>query len=248
MKKYEAVFILDVRKVEDEGKAFSEEFFNNNKPEYNGEQHINRGVLHHFLHRLVKIDMQYAPFLYIGGERKINMPFTFDAGDRKITVALGGTIDRVDIKGDTINIIDYKTGRSSRESKTSLDNIFAHETSSAGYRLQAFLYSIMLDELLKGCKCIGNGDFEWIEKVRKECARKIAPSLLYIHDPENSSRESFIVDVLKNPVTDITDIKEEYMQKLTEVLQEIFDENKPFTPAKNERTCEYCDYRKICGK
>ena len=26
MKKYEAVFILDMRKVEDEGKAFSEEF------------------------------------------------------------------------------------------------------------------------------------------------------------------------------------------------------------------------------
>lgn len=229
-------------------KAFSEEFFNNNKPEYNGEQYINRGVLHHFLLRLVKIDMQYAPFLYIGGERKINMPFTIDAGDRKITVVLGGTIDRVDIKGDIINIVDYKTGRSSRESKTSLDNIFAHETSSAGYRLQAFLYSIMLDELLKGNKCIGDGDFEWIEKVRKECARKIAPSLLYIHDPENSLRESFIVDVLKNPVTDITDIKEEYMHKLAEILQEIFDESKPFTPAKNERTCEYCDYRKICGK
>ena len=29
MKKYEAVFILDVRKVEDEGKAFSEEFGKN---------------------------------------------------------------------------------------------------------------------------------------------------------------------------------------------------------------------------
>lgn len=229
-------------------RAFSREFFNNNKSVYNGEQYINRGVLHHFLLRLVKIDMQYAPFLYIGGERKINMPFTLDVDGREITVALGGTIDRVDIKGDTINIVDYKTGRSNRESKTSLDDIFANEISSAGYRLQAFLYSVILDELLKGKESVGCNDFGWVEKVRKEYARKIAPSLLYIHDPENSMRESFIVDILKTPVTDISAIKDEYMQKLTGVLQEIFDVGKPFTAAKNERTCEYCDFRKICGK
>jgi ATP-dependent helicase/DNAse subunit B len=189
----------------------------------------------------------YAPFLYIGGERKINMPYTFNTGDRSITVALGGTIDRVDIKDGTINILDYKTGRSSRESKTSLENVFAHETSTAGYRLQAFLYSIILDDVLKGKECVGKSDFTWIDKVKKECARKIAPSLLYIHD-QNSQREEFIVDVEKVPVTDISAIKEEYMQKLTEVLEEIFDIEKPFTPAKNVKTCEYCDFRKICGK
>lgn len=228
--------------------AFTKVFFNNSKTEYNGEQYINRGVLYRFLLRLLKMDMEYAPFTYIGGERVINMPYTIDCKDRKLTVALGGKIDRVDIKDATINIVDYKTGRSKRETKTSLENIFENQTQTAAYRLQAFLYSIILDELLKGNRTVGNKDFAWIDEIKKQGARKISPSLLYLHDPENSSRENFVVDVLNEPVKNICTIKEEYMTRLKSVLEEIFDVDKPFVPASNEKSCENCDYRKICGK
>ena len=197
---------------------------------------------------MVKIDMEYAPFIYIGGERKINIPYTIDVNGRSINTAIGGIIDRVDIKDDTINIIDYKTGRSDNDTKTSLENIFANEISSAGYRLQAFLYSIILDELLKGKSTIGIGDFEWINKIKSNTARKISPSLIYINAPANTSRENFVVDVMKQPVTDITTIKEEYLEKMQSVLQEIFDADTPFVPAKDEKKCEFCDYREICGK
>jgi CRISPR/Cas system-associated exonuclease Cas4 (RecB family) len=192
--------------------------------------------------------MEYAPFTYIGGERVINMPYTIDCNGTKLTVALGGKIDRVDIKDSTINIIDYKTGRNKRETKTSLENIFENKISSAAYRMQAFLYSIILDELLKGNHTVGDKDFAWIEEIRRKEARKISPSLLYIHDTENSSREKFVVDVLNEPIKDICTIKEEYMTRLKSVLEEIFDINKPFMPASNEKNCENCDYRKICGK
>lgn len=228
--------------------AFSIEFFNGGKAEYNGEQYINRGVLHHFLLRLVKIDCKFAPFLYIGGERKINMPYTIESNGRRIEIALGGTIDRIDIKNGTINVVDYKTGKNNNDTKTSLDDIFAHEGSSSGYRLQAFLYSIILDELLKGKVCVGNKDFRWIEKVKAESARKISPALLYIHDPLNSTRDNFVVDIQKTPVDDITSIKSEYMEKLDAVLNEIFDIDKPFKATADEKKCEFCDYRKICGK
>ena len=53
---------------------------------------------------------------------------------------------------------------------------------------------------------------------------------------------------MKQPVTDITTIKEEYLEKMQSVLQEIFDADKPFVPAKDEKKCEFCDYREICGK
>ena len=129
-----------------------------------------------------------------------------------------------------------------------MENIFANEISSAGYRLQAFLYSIILDELLKGKSTIGNGDFEWINKIKSNPARKISPSLIYINAPANATRENFVVDVMKQPVTDITTIKEEYLEKMQSVLQEIFDADKPFVPAKDEKKCEFCDYREICGK
>ena len=228
--------------------AFSSEFFNGNKVEYNGEQYINRGVLHHFLVRLLKIDYHYAPFQYVGGERTISMPYTINCPGYSIDAALGGKIDRVDIKDGTINIVDYKTGQSSKETKTSLDNVFANEITSAGNRLQAFLYSIILDELMNGKNPIGKGDFEWLQTVKTSAARKISPSLLYIHNPENTQRENFVIDVSSEPVTDIRAIKDDYMQKLDAVLSDIFDCGKQFTPATDCKKCEYCDYRKICGR
>lgn len=227
--------------------AFSSEFFNGNKVEYNGEQYINRGVLHHFLLRLVKMDYRYAPFVYIGGERLISMPYTIKCPGYDIDASIGGTIDRVDIKDGTINIIDYKTGQKSNDTKTSLDEIFADEITSAGNRRQAFLYSIILDELLNGATVVGDEDFEWIEKVKAQPARRISPSLLYIHAPTITQRENFVIDVSSAPVTDIKTIKEEYLSKLDNVLKEIFSSGK-FTPTTDCKKCEFCDYRNICGK
>ncbi len=228
-------------------KAFKKEFFKNNRPEYNGEQFINRGVLHHFLLRLVKLDSGYAPFKYIGSEKEVSIPYTIRANGTEIELRLGGKIDRIDTKGDTINIIDYKTGYSSTETKTSLENIFAFETKSAANRLQAFLYSVVIEEMLCGNAPVHKEE-NWLQELKMHDTRKVSPSLLYIHNMENVKREEYTIDILKNPVTDISTIKKEYMEKLTTVIEEIFDVNTPFSPCDDKKRCEYCDYRKICGK
>lgn len=224
-------------------KAFRTEFFKNNKPVYNGEQYIKRGVLHHFLLRLVKMDAEYAPFSYIGSETEIDMPFTFTSAGNSISVKLGGTIDRVDCKGDTVNIVDYKTGGGDKlDGNMSLDDIFVHKTKAAGYHLQAFLYSIALRNALAG----NSGG--WISKITSPGKRKISPQLLYIHQKDNAKRGDYVVNVEKNPVNDIAAIETEYMSKLQAILEEIFDIDKPFLPAKECKKCEYCDYKEICGK
>lgn len=228
--------------------AFSKEFFNGNNAEYNGEQYINRDVLHRFLKKLVKIDYDFAPFTYVDGEQSISMPYTINCAGYDIDAALGGKIDRVDIKDGTINIVDYKTGVYKSEEKTSLDDIFANEITSAGNRIQAFMYSVILDELMNGKEPVGGEDFKWLDTVKASAARKISPSLLYIHTPNDPQRENFIIDVSSVPVTDIRDIKEEYMIRLDAVLKEIFDNNIPFKPTCNSDTCKYCDYKEICGR
>ena len=214
---------------------------------YNGEQFINRGVLHHFLLHLVKLDSGYAPFKYIDSEKEVSIPYTIRANGTEIELRLGGKIDRIDTKGDTINIIDYKTGYSSTETKTSLENIFAFETKSAANRLQAFLYSVVIEEMLCGNAPVHKEE-NWLQELKMHDTRKVSPSLLYIHNMENVKREEYTIDILKNPVTDISTIKKEYMEKLTTVIEEIFDVNTPFSPCDDKKRCEYCDYRKICGK
>ena len=226
--------------------AFKSEFFKNNKPVYNGEQYIKRGVMHRFLLRLVKMDAAYAPFNYVGSEAKIEMPFAFTCSGNSINVKIGGTIDRIDSKGDTINIIDYKTGGGeSTDGNMSLDDVFAHKAKAAGYHLQAFLYSIALKNALSGgCPCNSG----WVKKIDPVAERKISPSLLYVHHKDNAERTDFVIKVQKNPVEDISAIEAEYMKRLQQVLTNIFDIDKPFVPATDSKKCEYCDYKEICGK
>ena len=226
--------------------AFKSEFFKNNKPVYNGEQYIKRGVMHRFLLRLVKMDAAYAPFKYVGSEAKIEMPFAFTGSGNSINVKIGGTIDRIDSKGDTINIIDYKTGGGeSTDGNMSLDEVFAHKAKAAGYHLQAFLYSIALKNALSGgCPCNSG----WVKKIDPVAERKISPSLLYVHHKDNAERTDFVIKVQKNPVEDISAIEAEYMKRLQQVLTDIFDIDKPFVPATDSKKCEYCDYKEICGK
>ena len=226
--------------------AFKSEFFKNNKPVYNGEQYIKRGVMHRFLLRLVKMDAAYAPFNYVGSEAKIEMPFAFTGSGNSINVKIGGTIDRIDSKGDTINIIDYKTGGGeSTDGNMSLDDVFAHKAKAAGFHLQAFLYSIALKNAISGgCPCNSG----WVKKIDPVAERKISPSLLYVHHKDNAERTDFVIKVQKNPVEDISAIEAEYMKRLQQVLTDIFDIDKPFVPATDSKKCEYCDYKDICGK
>ncbi len=226
--------------------AFRTEYFKNNTPVYNGEQYIKRGVMHHFLLRLVKMDAAYAPFQYVGSEAKIEMPCSFVSGCNNISVKLGGTIDRVDCKGDTIDVVDYKTGGGEKDDgNMSLDDIFAHKKKAAGYHLQAFLYSIALRDALMDSSCNG---CEWVKKITSPDARKISPQLLYVHHKDNASRKEYVVKMAKTPVDDISVIETEYMSRMEALLAEIFDIDKPFVPATDSKKCEYCDYKEICGK
>ncbi|MBQ5887799.1 MAG: exodeoxyribonuclease V subunit gamma, partial [Bacteroidaceae bacterium] len=192
--------------------AFKTEYFKNNTPVYNGEQYIKRGVMHHFLLRLVKMDAAYTPFQYIASEAKIEMPCNFTSGGNNISVRLGGTIDRVDSKGDTVDVADYKTGGGEKEdANMSLDDIFAHKKKAAGYHLQAFLYSIALRNALMSSSC---NACEWVKKISSPDVRKISPQLLYVHHKDSASRKEFVVGLNKTPVEDISVIETEYMNRM----------------------------------
>ena len=238
--------------------AFKKEFFKKGKLEYNGEQYIKRGVLNNYLLRLAKIDADYADFLYIGSEKSIRIAHPLKCNGFDAQLRIGGKIDRIDVKGDTVNIVDYKTGSADKKESISLDDIFGNNADSAGYRLQAFLYAIALDELLnKSTDMILERDLAWVNDVVKSGAQKVAPSLLYMKKSkdkktkqpiDNISREDCIIKLDKEAVTDIKSLKEEFIAKLDDVLYEIFDIDTPFSFAQNEKSCEYCKYKGICGK
>lgn len=234
-------------------KAFQEIFFKGGEPVYNGEQYINRGMLRRFLQHLLRMDIsalsKQQNMYYICGEEKVSMPFGIESNGIKMEFEIGGTIDRIDVTGDTVNIVDYKTGGGAHETKTTLDDIFAQETKSSGYRLQSFLYSAVINRLLAGETVNVYGkESGWVNRLKPLKPTKVSPYLLYVQKENNAPRMDYTVDVDGDPVTDISEIKDDFMERIRSVLIEMFDPNVQFTPADNEKRCEFCDYRKICGR
>lgn len=237
-------------------KAFKKEFFKEGKIEYNGEQYINRGVLLKFLLHLARMDAEYADFVYVGSEKNVRIAHPLKCNGFDVRLKIGGKIDRIDIKGDTVSIVDYKTGSPETKVSVSLDDIFACKAKTAGNRLQAFLYSIAMDEIIKREEEVPAGsDLAWINDVKQKGVKKVSPVLLYVKDVKSSDskdqrreREKCIIELEKIPVVDISVLKDEFIKRIDEVIYEIFDIDKPFTFVQDKRKCERCNYRNICGR
>ena len=63
-----------------------------------------------FLRRLLEIDMELAPFHLVSLEGNYHAPLEVNINGRKVSIHIGGKIDRVDKVNDTFRILDYKTG------------------------------------------------------------------------------------------------------------------------------------------
>lgn len=209
-------------------KAFKEEFFKNDeKPTYNGEQFINREVIHRFLKRLIRMDAEHAPFRYLGSEKDIYFTLDIPYGNNSMKIQIGGRVDRMDIKNETLEIIDYKTG-GQEDNPKDLAQVFALEGKNMGYIFQVLLYSIAAIESGK--------------------ADKVSPSLLYIHRKSSARRPDFVVTMNKQPITDVNILREEFKILLKEKIKEIFNPEIPFAPTCDESRCLWCDFKKLCGK
>lgn len=210
--------------------AFNEIFFKKNqgKPIYDGEQFINREVLHRFLLRLIKCDAQHAPFKYIGSEQEVSFSMeTQTATGKKIKLKLGGRVDRMDEKNGTLEIIDYKTG-GKEETPKGLEQVFAYEGEHPGYIFQSILYSVAA--------------------IESGMTKKASPSLMYIHRDSQAKREDYIVKIGGVPINDVNSLRNDFLEFMQNKLDEIFNINVPFTPTDDIKRCEWCDYKDICSR
>lgn len=148
--------------------AFKEKFFHvplTEQPEYNGTQLIHSKVIASYLRQLLRNDLQYAPFRMEGMEQDVREMMEIDTPQGKLALQIGGTIDRLDSKGDTLRIVDYKTGGTPKTPEN-IEQLFTPADNRPNYIFQTFLYAAIL--------------------CRKQ-SLKVAPSLLYIHRAASES-------------------------------------------------------------
>lgn len=213
--------------------AFKEKFFHvaqTEQPEYNGTQLIHSKVIASYLRQLLRNDLQYAPFCMEAMEEPVEEVMEINTPSGKLLLKIGGNIDRIDSKGDTLRIVDYKTGGIPKIPEN-IEQLFTPANNRPNYIFQTFLYAAILS-----CKQ----------------SLKVAPALLYIHRAASESYSPVIEMGMprqpKVPVSNFSFYEDEFNERLKKLLQEIYDPEIPFDQTEDTKGCEYCEFRGVCKR
>lgn len=120
--------------------GFKKLFFNlppDEQPEYNGIQLINSAVILKYVQQLLRNDLRYAPFTFVGSEQPVYENITIQAADKIIQSRIGGIIDRMDTKDGTLRIVDYKTGGDA-DTPANIASLFIPDKKRSNYVSKPF--------------------------------------------------------------------------------------------------------------
>ena len=227
--------------------AFSEELFKVSskdfKPKYNGLQLINKEVIANYLKQLITIDTRQAPFTIIGLELVVSTQITVPTGTPKNTFKIGGFIDRLDAVAasgnpgesnlaERIRVIDYKTGRAQTSHPKDVAEIFdrtmLHKHSD--YYLQALLYSIIVKH----------------SKSLNPAAEPVSPGLLFIQNARAEDYDPTLKFGKGLRIEDVSEYELEFMDGIKDLISEIYDLARPFSPTEDKQKCDACPYAALC--
>lgn len=226
--------------------AFAEQLFRlksgSKIPEYNGLQLINREVITSYLKQLLRIDQKLAPYTLLGLEKQVNQTFEFNTPIGNKTITLGGFIDRLDAVAangnpgldniaERIRVIDYKTGRMPSRFPADVATIFDPSKLSlhTDYYLQALLYSII----------VGN------DARLNKAHDPVSPGLLFIQQSGSKDYDPTL-KFGRNPILNMAEYQDEFMQHIEALISEICDPNLPLVATADKQRCEHCPFAALC--
>lgn len=202
---------------------------------YDGQLMIARKVVMTYLRQLLEHDRRTGEIRLVSMEQEYKHCVEVQSGEQKILIDVGGKIDRMDTvmmtdettgeQVETLRIIDYKTGGSPEKAST-MEQLILPSDRRPHYIFQTFLYA-------------------WV-MTRKQ-KRPVCPALFFVHK-SNSEDYDAVVEFNRERVTDFKKYGDDFQKILQQVLNELFDPQIPFRQTANEKRCEYCDYRLLCGK
>ena len=222
--------------------AFQKEIFEGNKKKHpstfnpkislNGLALINRQVIIHYLRQLLTLDRQLTPFTILMLEDDVSMPLSNTSSELHDSIKIGGRVDRMDMVTDAdghnhIRVIDYKTGAHRLKPLADVDAVFSQESlkDHSDYYLQAMLYSIIV--------------------AKEHPNTPVSPALLFI---QHAGAEGYdpILKLGKEPINDIRDHDEHFIELLNDTVSQMLDPDIPLTPTDDRQRCRNCPYHQLC--
>jgi hypothetical protein len=194
---------------------------------YEGQRLIVREVIWKFIRRIVDLDKQRTPFVMEAVELS-GLLYNAKIKHAPGFAVVGGTIDRVDRKGDEVRIIDYKTGQDKLDFED-IPSLFLRDEKNRKAAFQTLVYAL----LYKNNRAVSAAD------------TKIVPGLINRLNLFNDSFQ-FGLTMNKQWVGDVNGLLPEFEMHLKELLEELFDPAQVFDQTPFMEKCRYCPYQNIC--
>ncbi len=142
-------------------------------------------------------------------------------------VFLRGTADRIDRVGDTIQLIDYKTGKADDVELYVKHWDDVATNTQIGKSVQLLTYALMYADTTQYKGSLLSGIITFRELSKAQLLKPV----------KTPSGETLTTDLL-----------DEFRQALTQLLQTIFDPQKSFSQTEERDTCRICAFNGICGR
>lgn len=177
-----------------------------------------RKTLKLYIEKILTIDAKHAPFKILHLEHKIK--HEINILNHAAPVSLKAMIDRVDIKDDVLRIIDYKTSKIEISKYDRKDEVYTNPDFSEEFQMNFYGFLLRNTELGKD-KNLQIGFYTMRESTNEV---KLVTENFSHEDLNNAS------------------------EKISSLINDIFDKNTPFTQATDIKNCVYCDFKIICHR
>ena len=216
-------------------KHFAEQYGSNSKDfEFEGRNIIAKDMLLKMINKILDHDGNIAPLKILELEEKdeyiIGQPVV-----KGLEVFMDAKIDRLDQIGNTIRVIDYKSGKD-QLAFTDIASLFDREdTKRNGAAMQTLFYSYL-----------------YYKKKGLAEGMALQPGL---YAGKNIFMEDFNEKLILNqgtrqkvPVNNALPFMEEFEEQLVILLHEMFASEQVFDQTEDMKKCTYCPYSGICNR
>ena len=200
-----------------------------------GTDLIVKRVLAMLSEQVVKLDQAYAPFTLLGLElgygKETISTFRLSDGNK---IALGGVLDRVDRKGDTIRVVDYKTGACTYRIP-SLASLFERSLplrNKTALQLLWYAWRYQKEYIKEDEVCVMPA------VISTRMAWKPSHHLGFVMGGQGGS--------MAVPLTDMSPYTSDFEKKLREVLDELFDPTVPFEQSEEAVHSVHSICQRVC--
>jgi CRISPR/Cas system-associated exonuclease Cas4 (RecB family) len=194
-----------------------------------GQLQIARQVLTKYIEAVLAYDKRNGDFRVIGLEKEHLAHLSIETEEGSKEVALGGVIDRMDIRDSIVRLLDYKTGKDTKKIP-SIGSLFDREDKKRNKAaMQTFLYAFFYN-------------FKYPENQLP-----LKPGIINIKEIYSQDFSPYL-QLDDSEVGDYREFAQEYEQGLRGLLEEIVNPQVPFDQTEDKKKCEFCAYKELCGR